>query len=38
MRTLWELEGEGEGMEGDLIVNDPLDTSTELGNISDPSE
>lgn len=38
MRSLWELEGEGEGAEGELLINDPLDTSTDLGNISDPQE
>jgi hypothetical protein len=41
MRTLWEaeiLEGEGQGASGDVIINDPLDTSTDLGNISDPQE
>jgi hypothetical protein len=35
VRTLREqLEEEG----GELVVNDPLDTSEELGEISDPSQ
>ena len=32
MRTLRELETEGE------IINDPIDDSTDLGEISDPQE